>query len=321
MGSFFRKLWLKFVSFNKVQKTLVFSLLASVIMLIFGTLVSQSFYDRNGTLLVSSLLIFLFIAGCSVIILFVRFLSTGIRNNEKLKKLEFTNSKTLLIYSLVTFFVSIGVMLLGFTKNSTVLTVILFSLASISALVCGLIFVRFLFRFKLVWRLLQFSIIGLVVFFLVYLLVGRPHKITGSSMSPALENNSDILSTKLTYYVSEPKRGDIIIFTPPTSSIDEFIGRIVGLPGETISIKQGDVYINDQVLVEKYLLSAKSTKAGAFLEEDKSYKIPEGGYFVMSDDREITKDSRVWGTVNKSAISGKAWIRYWPLKELGTPVK
>lgn len=319
--SFFRKSWLKFISFNKVQKTLVLSLLASLVMVLLSATVNQSFYDKKGTLLVSLLLIFLFIAGCSVIIIFIRFLASGIRNNEKLKKLGFTNSKTLLIYSLITLFVSLGVMLLGFTKNSTILAIILFSLASISTLICGLIFVRFLFRFKLVWRLLQISIIGLVAFFFVYLLIMRPQRIYGNSMMPGLADGSYLLTTKVPYYLSNPKRGDIIVFTPPISSSDVFIDRIVGLPGETVSIKQGDIYINGQILVEKYLLSPRSTKGGTFLEEDKPYKIPEGSYFVMSDDREITNDSRMWGPVDKSAISGKAWIRHWPPKDFGKPIR
>lgn len=140
-------------------------------------------------------------------------------------------------------------------------------------------------------------------------------------MLPTLADGSYLLSTKVPYYLSEPKRGDIIIFTQPTSSVDESIGRIVGLPGETISIKQDNIYINGQLLAEKYLLSAKSTKAGTFLEEDKPFKIPENSYFVMSDDREILNDSRMWGPISKSAISGKAWIRHWPPKDFGKTIK
>jgi signal peptidase I len=321
MRLFFRKLWQKFINFNKVQKTLIFSLLASIVVLLFSTFSSQGFYDKNIGLIISLLLIFWSIAGVSLIILLGRFLSTRIRGSEKLKKMGLMNSKTLFIYSLVTLFVSLGVMLLGLTKNSTILAVLLFSLTALSALICGLIFIKFLFHFKLVRGLLTFSIIGLVVLFFVYLLIVRPQRIYGNSMMPGLTDGSYLLTAKVPYYLSNPKRGDIIVFTPPINSSDVFIDRIVGLPRETISVKQGDVYINSQILVEKYLLSPKSTKAGAFLEEDKSYKIPEGSYFVMSDDREITNDSRVWGPVNKSAISGKAWIRHWPLKEFGTPVK
>ena len=139
-------------------------------------------------------------------------------------------------------------------------------------------------------------------------------------MLPTLADGSYLLSTKVPYYLSEPKRGDIILFTPPVSDVDQFIGRIVGLPGETISIKDGGVYIDGKILTEKYLLSAKSTKPGTFLEENKPYKIPENSYFVMSDDREVLNDSRQWGPVNKSSISGKAWIHHWPLKDFGKPI-
>lgn len=103
MGSFFRKFWLKFVGFNKVQKTLILSLLASLVMVLLSATVSQSVYDKNGTLIVSFLLIFLFIAGCSFIILLIRFLLTGIRNNEKLKIgiHEFENFVNLFIDSFI----------------------------------------------------------------------------------------------------------------------------------------------------------------------------------------------------------------------------
>lgn len=321
MGSFFRKLWLRFVNFNKVQKTLIFSFLASIVVLLFSTFSSQDFYDKNIGLIISLLLVFLFIAGVSLIILICRFLSTHIHGSEKLKKLGLANSKTLLIYSLITLIISLGVVLLGFTKNSTILAVILFSLAFLSALICGLIFIKFIFHFKLVRGLITFSIIGLIFLFFVYLLIVRPQRIYGNSMMPGLADGSYLLTTKVPYYLSNPKRGDIIVFAPPISSSDVFIDRIVGLPGETISIKQGDVYINSRILVEQYLLSPKSTKGGTFLEENKPYKIPGDSYFVMSDDREVLNDSRQWGPVNKSTISGKAWIRHWPLKEFGTPIK
>lgn len=320
MKLFFRKFWLKFISFNKVQKTLILSLLASLVIVLLSVTVNQSFYDKKGSLFVSLLLIFLFIVGYSVIVLFVRFLLTGIRNSEKLNKFGFMNSKILFLYSLIVFFISMGAMLLGLVRNSTIFAVLLSTVAFLSAGVCSLMFIKFLFHFNFVRKLFTFGILGIVLLFLVYLFIGRPHSIYGNSMLPGLTDRSYLLTTKVLYYLSEPKRGDVIVFTTPISSTDEFISRIIGLPGETISIKNGDVYINGQVLVEKYLFSAKSTKGGVFLEEMKPFDIPTDSYFVMGDNRENSNDSRSWGPIKKSAISGKAWIRHWPLKEFGTKV-
>ncbi|MEK7536352.1 MAG: signal peptidase I [Patescibacteria group bacterium] len=319
MKSIFKKIWLKFNDFDKIQKTLALSIFASLMILLLSIIVNQKFYNQNGTLLVLLLLTSLFIAGCSFVGITFRLLFTGISNNEKLKKIRLINSKNLLIYSSITFIVSLGMILFGLAKNSIILAVILFSLTFVSLLICGLIFMKYILSFKLIRKLIQFSIIGIVVFFFVYLLVGRPYRITGNSMLPTLVNNSYFLSTKLTYYLSEPKRGDIIIFRPPISE-DEFIGRIVGLPGETISINDDDVYLSGKLLEEKYLFSVKSTKGGSFLKEKEQFNIPDNNYFVMGDNRENSSDSRAWGPINKSAISGKVWIRSYPLKEFGTKI-
>lgn len=324
MKSFFQKSWLRFSSFNKIQKTFVLSLLTSILLVLVAVFINQSTYDKRGMLIISLLLISSFIAGVSLIIMLLskvgRILSNRIHGNEKLNKLGFMNSKILFLYALIAFFISIGAMLLGLAKSSTIFAILLSTVALLSAGVCSLIFIKFIFHFNFVRKLFTFGILGIVLFFLVYLFIGRPHSIYGNSMLPGLADRSYLLTTKVPYYLSEPKRGDVIVFTTAISSTDEFISRIIGLPGETISIKNGDVYINGQVLVENYLFSAKSTRGGAFLEEMNPFSIPADNYFVMGDNRENSNDSRAWGTIKKSAISGKAWIRHWPLKEFGTKV-
>jgi signal peptidase I len=167
------------------------------------------------------------------------------------------------------------------------------------------------------------------IFFFVYLLIMRPHKIEGESMMPNYLNAEYLLTEKVTYYMNKPQRGDVVVLRPPltVSEGDEFIKRIIGLPGETIRISDGHVYINGKELDESYIPSDFRTSGGYFLVNDVSYNIPEGKYFVMGDNREHSSNSRYWGPVplnlspngDKEGINGRAWVIYWSsdFKRLG----
>lgn len=155
------------------------------------------------------------------------------------------------------------------------------------------------------------------IFFFVYLLVMRPHKIDGQSMMPNFPDNEYLLTERVTYYFRNPDRGDVVVFTPPVTNLDEYIKRVIALPGETIMLEGGKVYINGQLLNEPYLDEALYTGSQNFLKEGEEYKVPEGEYFVMGDNRPNSSDSRYWGPITKKVISGRAWVIYWPLKLMG----
>jgi len=159
------------------------------------------------------------------------------------------------------------------------------------------------------------------IFFFVYLLIMRPHKIKGQSMSPNYPDAEYLLTEKVTYYLRNPERGDVVVFTPPVSTTDEFIKRVIGLPGEQVMVKDGHVFINDQLLKETYLSSTLQTNGGTFLADNQEFTVPTGEYFVMGDNRPNSSDSRYWGPITKSAISGRAWIIYWPLNLIGVVKK
>ena len=154
------------------------------------------------------------------------------------------------------------------------------------------------------------------IFFFVYLLIMRPHKISGASMSPNYPDNEYLLTEKVSYYKSPPKRGDVVVFTPPVSS-DDYIKRVIGLPGENVSIKESRVYINNELLKEDYLKSDVYTQAGSFLQEGQTYKVADGEFFVMGDNRSHSYDSRSFGPIKKKVISGRAWVIYWPVNLAG----
>jgi signal peptidase I len=132
------------------------------------------------------------------------------------------------------------------------------------------------------------------------------------SMEPNLYEGERLIVNRLAYRFSgEPERGDIIVFESPTNSKENLVKRVIGLPGETLTIENGVVHINGVRLEEPYV-SAPIT-----MPDQGRWTIPAGYYFVMGDNRPRSSDSRSWGMVSWDAIMGKAWIVYWPPKAVG----
>ena len=165
---------------------------------------------------------------------------------------------------------------------------------------------------------LEVIVFAIAIFLFVYLLVLQPHKIKGASMQPNFPDGEYLLSDKLSYRFGDPERGDVIVFEAPGANGEEFIKRIIGLPGESVSINDNKVYINSQQLVEDYLPEDFITTPGAFLEEGIEKTVPEDNYFVIGDNRSHSSDSRAWGFVSREAITGRAWVVYWPLTNAGS---
>ena len=157
--------------------------------------------------------------------------------------------------------------------------------------------------------ILEVIVLAVGIFLIVYLLILRPHKIKGQSMHPTFPDAEYLLTEKVSYYREDPQRGDVIVFKPPISE-DEFIKRVIALPGETVMVINGKVFVNDKQLKEDYI--KVDTNSGAFLSEGEKYVVPEGNYFVMGDNRPHSSDSRAWGPITKKVITGKAWLIYYP---------
>lgn len=165
--------------------------------------------------------------------------------------------------------------------------------------------------------LLQTLVFAIAIFLFVYLLILQPHKIKGASMEPNFPDAEYLLTDKVTYRFKEPLRGDVVVFKAPINQDEEFIKRIIGLPGESVSIKDDHVYINGKKLSENYLDEKLTTTPGAFLQEAKEVVVPGGQYFVLGDNRPHSSDSRAWGFVAKDKITGRAWLTYWPPQKAG----
>ena len=159
-------------------------------------------------------------------------------------------------------------------------------------------------------------IVGVCVFvFLILHFVGQRTVVNGSSMDTTLANGQNLVMDKLSYRFHDPERYDIIIFPGPEEFGQHpyYIKRIIGMPGETVQIKDGKVYINDSEtpLEDSYV---PETPLGSF----GPYEVPENCYFMMGDNRNNSKDSRYWTNtfVRFDQIVGKAEIRYFPYIKL-----
>jgi signal peptidase I len=159
--------------------------------------------------------------------------------------------------------------------------------------------------------------------------IAEARYIPSGSMLPTLQINDRLIVDKIGYRFSEPRRGDIIVFNLTDSlrqrlrnekNLDStaFIKRIIGLPGDTVDVRQGKVYINGKVLSEKYIGEAPNYEwSSSSLTADGSGKVPSGQYLVLGDNRNHSDDSRFWGFVPRSKIVGKAAVRFWPINRAG----
>jgi signal peptidase I len=152
-------------------------------------------------------------------------------------------------------------------------------------------------------ELIETAVLTVAIFLIVRVAL-QNFKVEGDSMYPTLHNGEYILVNKIDYMLHSPHRGDIIVFK-------DFIKRVIGLPGEKVAIHDQAVFINGKKLDEPYIQTLyRPTYTAA------SVTVPSGDYFVLGDNRNNSQDSHLWGFLPRKYIIGKAWISYWPPKDL-----
>jgi len=129
-------------------------------------------------------------------------------------------------------------------------------------------------------------------------------RVDGISMMPTLENGEFVLVNKMSYRLGDMSRGDIIVFDFPLNPNEELIKRVIGLPGDTIRVENGLVYVNGQMLNEPYISNAPRYSG--------SWSVQEGEVFVLGDNRNNSNDSKDWGLLPARNVVGKAILIYWP---------
>ena len=152
--------------------------------------------------------------------------------------------------------------------------------------------------------------LGLALVIIVFLY--QPVKVEGTSMAPLLSDQERIFINKFVYRFEPIHRGDVVVFWYPLDRSQSFIKRVIGLPGQTLEIREGELYVNGKHVAEPYV------PPNYF--DDSSYgpiRIPPDEYFVMGDHRDSSNDSRIFGPVPQKYIYGKAVFAYWPFHQFG----
>ncbi len=164
------------------------------------------------------------------------------------------------------------------------------------------------------WALYLLFVVVLV--YVIITFVGQRTVVDGRSMNPNLNDGDNLIVEKLSYRFRDPQRFDIIVFPPQGAPNEHYIKRIIGLPGETVQIDyEGNIYINGEILEEDYGLETIQNPGRAA----EPITLGEDEYFVLGDNRNNSTDSRTEkvGNVKRSTITGRAWVRIWPLSDFG----
>jgi len=162
-----------------------------------------------------------------------------------------------------------------------------------------------------VWTRDLLIAIGLALVIIVFLY--QPVKVEGTSMAPLLSDQERIFINKFVYRFEPIQRGDVVVFWYPLDRSKSFIKRVIGLPGETVEIRQGVVYVNGKAVAEPYVPPKYED-----LSDFGPVRVPKDSYFVMGDHRVSSNDSRVFGPVASRYIYGRAAFAYWPVDHFGS---
>ncbi|MEN8223288.1 MAG: signal peptidase I [Acidobacteriota bacterium] len=153
-----------------------------------------------------------------------------------------------------------------------------------------------------------------IISVLLFIYLFSPYKVIGNSMSPVLKSGEKVIISTL-LPARKIDRFDIVVIKPPGMNGKKLIKRVIGLPGELIQIKSGDVLINDSKIAEPFLLEKGDVMFRSI--NMKPENIPSDSYFFLGDNREKSTDSRNFGSLNRKKIIGRIILRYWPFTKLG----
>ena|SRR5437762_8922333 len=162
-----------------------------------------------------------------------------------------------------------------------------------------------------VWTRDLLIAIGLALVIIVFLY--QPVKVEGTSMAPLLSDQERIFINKFVYRFEPIERGDVVVFWYPLDRSKSFIKRVVGLPGETVEIRRGALYVDGKNIPEPYVPAQYED-----LSDFGPVRVPKDSYFVMGDHRVSSNDSRVFGPVESQFIYGRAVFAYWPVDHFGS---
>lgn len=159
-------------------------------------------------------------------------------------------------------------------------------------------------------EIIETVVLAVVLAFLIRTFVFESFQVQGTSMLPTLYNGNRVLVSKLAYDISKPKTGQIIVFKSPVIPSQDWIKRVIGVPGDTVSVKNNVVYINGKRYHEPFLKYRKSINV-------QPIKVPPGYLWVEGDNRPRSFDSRIFGLLPMKNVRGQAFLKWWPLSRFG----
>ncbi len=162
------------------------------------------------------------------------------------------------------------------------------------------------------WELLHDLSVAVLFCFFLITFVAQAFRVQGTSMQPLLQDGERIVVNKFVYRFRPIERGDVVVFWFPRDPSVSFIKRVVGLPGDSVEVRRGVLYVNGLRVNEDYVHAEYADDDDLSLRE-----VNKGYYFVLGDHRKSSNDSRNWGEVPEKYIYGKAFFRFWPLSDLG----
>lgn len=166
------------------------------------------------------------------------------------------------------------------------------------------------------WELVRFAVIALLVVIPIRVFVAEPFVVSGSSMVPTFQDANYLIVDKISYKLGNPSRDDVVVFKYPKDTTKYFIKRIIGLPGETVDVnsKENQVTITNKDHPDGFKLDQTFIKNIGGI--DAHVTLGSDEYFVMGDNRGASSDSRYWGTVKRSLLTGRAFLRLLPINEI-----
>ena len=166
------------------------------------------------------------------------------------------------------------------------------------------------------WETIKIVVISLIIILPIRYYIVQPFFVKGASMESNFEDGDYLFIDELSYAFGVPNRGDVVIFRYPLDQSQFFIKRIIGLPSETVDIKNNKVTVYNAQHPEGIVLDETYLDAGQQTLGAMRTKLDDNEYFVLGDNRLRSSDSRVWGALNESLITGKAFIRLWPFSKV-----
>ena len=157
-------------------------------------------------------------------------------------------------------------------------------------------------------ELVDTVVLAFVLFVIINALTARV-RVDGPSMEPSFFHNNRVIVSKISYMLGDIQRGDVIVFPAPPNPNEDYIKRVIGLPGDEVMVMNGTVYVNGETLTEPYISAPPISNMHPTT-------VPEGQVFVMGDNRNVSSDSRSWGPLQIDDIIGKAVFVYWPFERI-----